>query len=280
MSAKIIYDMPAADYHAAKALSASKIKQGRVSMRHMRQAVVGPPKEQTAAMRWGTLLHAALLEPAVFSAKASIYEGKRDDRVKAWQEHCAEHDKEFALKQDEMGKLLSSVSRIVADPNAARLLEDAQKEVSIFWEDNLYGPAKARIDVVGPAGLVLLKTTRGFAPGKTASDKLRPFWSTAGRLGYLLQGGWYRHGHSIAAKCQEATVHAIIQESSEPYDVVVARIPESMLAEGYEEAALIAKEYRVCESLGHFSGVTDEVIEWERPGWAGVGAAEWEPGEE
>jgi len=117
-------------------------------------------------------------------------------------------------------------------------------------------------------------------PGDTPGDSLRPFWSTAYRLGYLLQCGFYRHGYSVAAECQKPPVHAIIQESKEPYDVVVCRIPESMLDDGYEEAALIAQKYRACESLGHFSGVTDEVIEWEKPGWAGVGAAEWEPGEE
>ena len=126
----IIHGMPAAKYHAAKGLSATAIKQGRISPRHMRQYLVGPPRDETPAMRWGKLLHAAVLEPAVFSENVTVFDGRRAG--KAWDEHVEEHGAEWTIKQDEMGKLLTCSARVHAHPQAGELLADVQTEVSVF----------------------------------------------------------------------------------------------------------------------------------------------------
>ena len=46
-------------------------------------------KEPTPAMRFGTLVHRAILEPERYSRTVAIYEGQR--RGKAWKEFEAEH---------------------------------------------------------------------------------------------------------------------------------------------------------------------------------------------
>jgi len=133
-------------------------------------------------------------------------------------------------------------------------------EVQIHWTDKLYGAATARIDAITAVGsMIEVKTC--------AKIDERRFRSQAWDLGYNLQLGWYDHGLKEAGKAGQRYVLAI--ESKPPYCTAIYTVPEKVLADGYEEAADIARRYRCCEQAGRFPGPYDgQIMKLEPPEWA------------
>ena len=64
MNIDIMYDMPASDYHEAKALSKSGLDQFRKSPAHFRAWQDGKTRNECSpALECGTASHCAVLEP-------------------------------------------------------------------------------------------------------------------------------------------------------------------------------------------------------------------------
>ena len=74
----IMHDMPAADYHAAKALSKSGLDQFRKSPAHFRAWQDGRTKNETSpALEFGSAAHCAVLEPERFVITYKLFTGDR-----------------------------------------------------------------------------------------------------------------------------------------------------------------------------------------------------------
>jgi len=257
-----------AEYRGQGRLSASAIKAGRVSMKHMRDAMTGESKEQTPAMRMGTLIHAAVLEPDVFAAEVEIWEGAK--RGNAWAEFKAAHDAEWIVSRDEHAKLLAIMASVHSHRDAHRMISDSEHEVSIDWSSPRYGEAMARLDGYGErCGIFDIKTTQSIRP--------RDFFRTCYGFGTHIQMGWYRLGVQVHTGFGDIPVHVIAVEQTPPYDCVVYRVPEPILDTGLEEAETIAVQYRCCEAAGYFAGVADTIQEYELPAWASGGERDVTP---
>ncbi len=75
---RIMYDMPAADYHAEKALSKSGLDQFRKSPAHFRAWQDGRTKNETSpALEFGSAAHCAVLEPERFILTYKLFTGDR-----------------------------------------------------------------------------------------------------------------------------------------------------------------------------------------------------------
>ena len=74
----IMHDMPAADYHEAKALSKSGLDQFRKSPAHFRAWQDGKTQnESSPALEFGTAAHCAVLEPERFILTYRLFTGDR-----------------------------------------------------------------------------------------------------------------------------------------------------------------------------------------------------------
>jgi exodeoxyribonuclease VIII len=74
----IMHDMPAADYHEAKALSKSGLDQFRKSPAHFRSWQDGKTRnESSPALEFGTAAHCAVLEPERFILTYRMFTGDR-----------------------------------------------------------------------------------------------------------------------------------------------------------------------------------------------------------
>jgi hypothetical protein len=236
-------------------LRATVIKAGILSMAHMRLAAT-TEREDTPAMRWGRLVHMAVLEPLRF-ARMQVWRGGVK-RGHAWEDFkyglC---DREY-IDEDEIAPLLaiSGSARIAL----ATLPTIEATERQINWTDKLYGAATARIDALTAVGsMIEIKTC--------AKIDERKFRSQAWDLGYNLQLGWYDHGLKESGRAGQRYVLAI--ESKPPYCPAIYTVPEKVLADGYEEAADIARRYRCCEQAGRFPGPYDgQIMKLEPPEWA------------
>ena len=121
------------NYYEVKAISATAIKAGAISMMHMHDTIENN-RERTAAMKQGTLQHRAVLEPATLQTMIVI---EYDGRTKAGKELLAAHGdnliKPAAFAALERVGDRVHLHKIVQDLG---LLEGGEAEKEIFWCDD------------------------------------------------------------------------------------------------------------------------------------------------
>jgi hypothetical protein len=185
------------EYGALPGITASAIKAGRTSMRHMRHAMTRARGEAgSPAMRWGTLAHMAILEPQRFLYGAAVWSGARraGREWDAWQDANAG---KTHVTQDELDQLQAMQQAIRRNKDAARLIADCDAfERPIQWDggDGI-GPCKARIDgcgggymgATGACGGLLIEYKTCREIGKDGSKFVR----AAEGMGYSHQLAWY-----------------------------------------------------------------------------------------
>jgi hypothetical protein len=250
------------EYKAIPALNATAIKAGGLSMLHMHAAMTGVEKEQTPAMRWGKIVHKAILEREAFFKTVSVFEGSVR-RGQAWDQFQADHDPEWILTTDQHAKLFALSAAVHANADAHRLIESSMHEVTAQWAGDEYGPAKARLDGFSErAGVVELKTARAI--------NQRMFAKAFAGSGYDIQCGWYCEGANRASLCKTfPACNVIAIESKPPFDVAVYTISNTTLQVGLARAKKIAARYRDAERAGVFPGVSAGVTELVMPDWYG-----------
>lgn len=249
------------EYQRIKAINATSIKAGALSMLHMHAIMEGESKEQTPAMRWGSLVHKAILERGEFAGLVSVYPGAVK-RGKEWEAFKAENDPDYIVTESEKDALERIRDNVHDNKAAHELIESAIKEVTIQWVGE-YGDAKARLDGFSEvSGIVELKTSKVIAP--------IPFGNTCVKSGYDLQVGFYVEGAMLTGMIKEnPKVTIIAVESVPPYDVAVYTVPRMMIEVGRSRARKIALEYRRFEELGEYPGVSEGVQELTIPAWYG-----------
>jgi len=258
-----------ADYRAAQGINASSIKSGRVSMRHMHYAMTRESSEPTPAMKYGTLVHLAVLEPLRYTQNIVVWDGGIK-AGKAWKEFNSQqeaHCKTIVTVAEAMS--CSKISAAVwANKEAAELLTGAACELSLFWDDPEAGKCKARIDAISDDRLTFIdiKTTSKFNDRGFSRDFVN--------MGYDIQFGWYSHGIKTVFELAKMPSCAVIYiESCEPFDVCVRWVPASVVKKGYEEAERIAVEYHNSAILDSFPGVSEQTgQELVLPEWYMEGA--------
>jgi len=263
-------DMTYDEYDAAPGLRASELKHGVKSMLHMHHYVICG-QEETTAMRMGRLIHCAVLEPEVFASNAVVWTGKVR-RGKEWDAFCDECDPAWCITPTEHADLLGMSAVHHGNRHASNLISRTEHEVSMFWDDEIYGAGKVRLDGYSARhGIVEYKTTGNVEPWA--------FASTCAKMHYDIQIGWGHHGAALNCERKDLPYHIISQEQKAPYDVIVYRVPDSVIDAGYAAAEDIARRYRISETVGIFDGIASEIMPLEWPAWAGGTAGGWEPTE-
>jgi len=270
------------DYFSVDALSATAIKAGRKSMKHMHH-VRTTPSESSEALRWGTLAHAAILEPdypfqvcpeshVMADKKGNEKEVKTTKRHAFWHSFVERHGERFAVMPDEMAKLKEMTNAVYSDPWACDIVRNIEAtEIPVYWEDDEIGPCKCKLDAYS--------RTHGVLEVKTAKDvNERKFATQSEYLGYPLQFAWYYHGARQVPEFTNKRFHVITIEKSRPWDVVCYEVEPQVLAEAYQEALEIGRRYRKAQQFGSFSGMATGVMLYRRPDWATTNNESWEIG--
>lgn len=170
----LITSLTNAAYHSHPALSNSRLSRFITSPR-----LLDVPMKPTPSLRWGTLVHTALLEPALFGQTVvAMPEGL--DKGTGAKARVAEFEAAHAGKEiidsAEAASLAAIVKRVTEDEFAMDLLgAPGRTEHSLFWDDEQTGIAlRCRPDYWRNDGILVdVKTTAdcsswGF--GKSALD--------------------------------------------------------------------------------------------------------------
>jgi exodeoxyribonuclease VIII len=255
--------IPYPEYAAIPAINAGAIVAGMKSMLHMHAEMTHTCPTDSPAMRWGRLAHMAILEPDRFFAEAVVWPGGRK-AGKEWERFVADcGDDEMILTQDELDKLADMSAMIHKNRDAHHLISTTGHEVSLTWDQPLYGQGKCRADILSDDGAIV-------ADYKTARSIVqRDFWRSAWSLGYHIKMGWYAHGIAVLTG-RHPSVRVIVQENVRPFDCWVCVMPPALVEKSAIEAVEIARRYNVHRAIGTFPGVVPSgvMIDYELPAWA------------
>lgn len=279
---RIVNHQPFTTYLEEADVNASALRAGRRSMQHMAAVIDGQSKEPTTALRIGTALHCAVLEPMRFEAIATVAPDV-DRRTKdgkatyaAWQASLPPNAMvldadEFAIVRDASTALLSS--------QFVGMIGKGEPEVSIYWDetvtiqgDPVVIGCKARLDWLGARdGRIVIgdiKTTRDATP--------RGFSRACATYGYAHQLAWYRRAVRALQSADDglpssAPIDIVLGavETDKPYAVGVYRISDLDLDTADADNMATLTQWASCVRRDIYPGPTDgEVRTIFVPEWA------------
>lgn len=280
-------NLPASEYHAVEAASASRLRIIHTSTpRHLRQKL-DHPEPPTVDMIIGTLVHHRILEPTKLPEHLVVtppltyvvpedYKGGKNDPkpgdVVEWNnrtKYCQQWRKAqeaaglVVLSQDEIDTIDAASEAIQRHPEARELFDGAETEVSLFWRAKLDGQSvdcKARLDAL-PAG-------EWMPDLKTCQDaSKRGFQRSAMANGYPLQCAFYDDGWRLLGDSRFNGFKFVAYEKPSRL-VNVHRCTPELMAWGREKYMAALATYIRCVSSGEWPGYVGEV-EFDLPVWAG-----------
>lgn len=247
-----------ADYHADPAVSASHLHAIARSPYHYWSRYLDSnrkPVEPTAAMRLGTLVHTAVLEPDELLQRYGVAPDRRTKDGKAVAERMAAAGIE-AVSEADMTLALSMASSVRNHPAAAALLKQGKAEQSFWWDDAATGlRCKCRPDWYYGTTVVDLKTTTDASPAG--------FAKSVATFRYHTQASHYLAGLHGAERFVFIAV-----EKTAPYAVAVYELDAAALAAGEQ---LRQRDMRViadCHATKEWPGYGDDCQTLSLPSWA------------
>lgn len=246
--------MPAAQYHATDAVSASLLKQIQRSPAHA-MAYLQQQQEPTPAMLFGTAFHTCVLESERFDNEYAVFEGdKRTKDGKATYERLVSEGKTIISASD-YATITAMASAIGDHPAASKLVRgDGQTEVSMFWDDEETGLAcKCRTDIWLGRVIVDLKTTEDASPeGFSRSIQI---------YGYGIQAA-----HYLAGSGADAFLFVAVEKKA-PFAVAVYELDPLSLEICEAKRRGLLELWADCRDSQSFQAYSDECQQISLPGW-------------
>jgi len=244
-------------YHADPAISASHLKAVLQSPHHYWSRYVNPQRpvvEPTAAMRLGSLVHCAVLEPDELLQRYGVC-GPRNTKAGKEQSERMATDGIEAVTSSDMALALSMAAVVREHPYAAALLADGKAEQSFWWDDKATGQrCKCRTDWYQGTTLVDLKTCQDASPAA--------FARACATFGYHMQAAHYLNG-TFADRFIFIAV-----EKTYPYAVGVYELDAEAMAFGHEQCRIGLQTISDCRAINEWPGYTTTCDTIAMPKWA------------
>lgn len=234
-------------------------------------------EEKNDAMRFGELVHVAILEGPKFIERMVVapkFVGLTKDGRESTQSAEAKRKKaewyaeaealnKLIITEEEHDKILGIINSVTSHEGAMKLLTNGAREVSGYFCDPKTGIVnKIRPDFVSfdLGTLVDLKTTQSIVK----SDFQKTIWNYR----YDFQLAMYGEGiKAITGK--PVNYHAIVAvETAAPYEVAVYVADEGMIAKGQEDYRRALDTLSECLSTNTWPRYQKEIEDISLPGWA------------
>lgn len=259
----VFHDMPGEVYHAIEAMSASGAKKMLRSPRHYR-LMRETPNEPTAAMQFGSVVHAGVLEPETLESCVAVLPevNRRTNAGKAMiADFEALNPGRILLDAAEYARALACIKAVHAHRGASTLLDGGEREVSLFWNDGRYGvPCKARLDIRSHGGITDLKTTQDASP--------EGFAKQISNLLYHVQGAFYCSASEHALNESPRFFAFIAVESEPPHAVACYALPSNAILAGLHLVNRALERYAAALAAGEWPGYPDTIDMIKLPPYA------------
>lgn len=263
-----------AGYHASEGLSSSNIKDLNKSAAHYK-ASLADESEETAEMRFGTIVHTLILEPD--RVKALIHVGLYNTRRgKDFEQALKDGDGKLVCNEEEFNRASECVEafreQATSHPyiNGEKFkLLDGIKEHSFYWICKDTGLLlKARPDNIHPSGVIVdIKTCRDASPDG--------FQRAIAEYQYHISAAHYLEGvqrssinHPTIPSLGMPTQFAFICiESKPPYAVATYFLSADAIELGRQEVRAALEKYTNACTTGQWDAYPKEMVEINLPGW-------------
>lgn len=230
---RLIENLPFDQYQTIPALRSGVIKDGLdedanhevlISPLHIKESYEGQLTKDSESMQFGRALHSLLLTPDEFAEHFCFYEGRRDERTKAYQEFLEDNrGKEILKKSGPMSWdwCMQAAMSLCKDSAVQPYIASGISEVTgLAPLDGL--PCKSRFDWLSTSegAIVDVKTTRTIGP--------RRFWGEWSRYGYGIQLALYQQVYREIFGVHLPVVVVAI-ENCPPFSSVVYSVPDDLL---------------------------------------------------
>lgn len=223
------------------------------------QAYLRAEPEETPALRFGTILHRALLEPDTYREGFHVKPEKMNFATKdgkAWRD---EHEDRPLISFDEEKQITAMVSAIYTHPFAKRLLTGAVTEQSIFVEDAEGVLRKSRLDALTKGSTIPdIKTTE--------SANMEMFERSISRYRLHVQAAYYVDNCRLAG-IEKNEFFFIAVEKSPPYAVRCLQLMPEVLSWGRFLYRNDLQTYRNCVETNFWPCWSDGYEDVTLPTW-------------
>ena len=243
-------NMPFEEYAAVDALNGSALVHMMRSPLNFRWHEDNP-QPPTDAMKLGTMIHSAILDPPLLE-KIAVWGTKPEEKVrngKVWDAFESQHADKTIMTRAEYEEACATVEGVLQCPAArAYLNEKGPAEISMFWIDPADGRYwKGRLDK-----LIRTKHTATIVDlKKTRSCSAYRFGAQAFSLGYHIKAAIYVSGYQILTGIRPK-FRWIAMESKPPYECAVYRATDDVLVMGGQECERLTKLLDECTRTDHW----------------------------
>ena len=260
----VVHDMPAEDYHAVEALSATGLRVLARSAWHYRHRVNVEP---TRPMLRGTLAHCVVLEPDAMADRyvvvpegaprrptAAQWAAKKPSpesmsAMEWWRGFNTSAEGRQIVSAADYSNTLLQLRAVADEPVLSGILSAGRGEVSVFWVDEETGVyCKARPDWLNDSEnelMVLdLKTT--------ADESPNGFGRAAARMKYHIQAAHYTAGieATMKRKVREFVFGAVTSEP--PVLAVPYMLADDLKEQAADERRELLDLYARCQRENHW----------------------------
>lgn len=259
------HGIPADQYHSIEALSASGAKLLLRSPAHYKASKLNP-REPSAAMKLGTVVHSLVLEPEKVKAEIAVMP-KFDRRTtigkKAAEEFETDNVGKLVIDEFVWQKANNIADAVLSNSIVQENLKDGQAEVTMLWEQ--YGvPCKARVDYLTGSAILDVKTCSDASP--------EGFAKQIATFQYHLQAAHYANGFREIVGWDLDRFVFIAVENEAPFAVGCYTLDVRSLQSGRILIERAADAYKRALVLPDYAPASyaDEIVEISVPGWAQV----------
>lgn len=262
-------------YHGGVGISKSGLDLVSRSPLHYWAAYLDPDREQrqaTPAMKLGTAIHTAVLEPGTYRDRYVVMPEGVDRRTKDGKEIYAACEQEAAAKGAEIisasdhEKVMRIYKSCLEHPLTKKVFETGEAEVSAYWTDAETGVlCKCRPDWLlggeNPA-ILDLKSTENASPDE--------FIRSAFSWRYHVAAAWYLDGVEQAMGVKPDAFMFLAVEKTAPFAAAYYYADDDMLTAGRAEYRRALRTYADCLSSDKWPGYEPRLQPLGLPRWANV----------
>lgn len=214
--------------------------------------------EQTPAMRFGSLVHRAVLEPDTYRNAFVIKPEGMNFATREGKEWKSAQTKPI-LANDEASKVSQIVDAVWKHSYAKRLLKDAVTEQCLFAMDSHNMLRKGRLDALIKGSAVPdLKTTQCADP--------REFERSIGKFRYHVQAAYYLDLCKLVGIDKSQFVYIVV-EKEPPFAVAVYSLDSEAIELGRLEYQRDLAAVRECLEKGTWPGFPEDITVVGLPEW-------------
>lgn len=253
------------EYSAYPALRCSLLKEILRSPAHFRHALENP-REQTPAMRLGSDIHTAILEPLRFRSSYVVSQ-KFDRRTKDGKAQAEAFEAANAGKvivdEETYKRIDGCVQSVYQNELAKAELVGGRAEAAFIWNDFESGiDCKAKPDFLRERERVLVdvKTTSDASPAAFSRDLAKYL--------YHVQAAYYLDGVSAVAGTRFDTFRIVAVETTAPFAVAVYELNSATIEKGRELYRRALHNYAECRALDAWPTYSNHIKPIGIPNWA------------